>query len=137
MPTLAHAGGALFQEDPGALANACGGDGCWTNYLRVTDLDGDDDLDVVMVNYEGFFSAGTAEPLVAYTNDGAGNFTNTSAASVGGFVGRIRQVAIGDVDGDGDPDMYVPDANGGPDNLFFNEGGVFTPEEQEIGRAHV
>ena len=133
MPTLAQAGGALFQEDAGALANACGGDGCWTNYLRVTDLDGDDDLDIVTVNYDGFFAVGTAEPLVVYTNDGAGNFTNTSAASVGGFVGRVRQVAIGDVDGDGDPDMYVPDANGGIDNLFVNDGGgAFEPTPIDI-----
>jgi MYXO-CTERM domain-containing protein len=134
VPTVAHAGvTALFAEDAMALENACGaGDGCWTNYLRVTDLDGDDDLDVVAVNYQGFFESGTAEPLVVYTNDGSGGFTNTSDTSVGGFEGRIRQVAIGDVDGDGDPDMYVPDANGGPDNLFFNDGGVFTPEEQTV-----
>jgi MYXO-CTERM domain-containing protein len=134
VPALAHAGGALFAEDPAALENACGGaDGCWTNYLRVTDLDGDDDLDVVTVNYEGFFAAGQPEPLAVYTNDGAGVFANTSAASVGGFSGRIRQVAIGDVDGDGDPDMYVPDANGGADNLFVNEGGVFEPMEIDLG----
>ncbi len=128
VPALAHAGGALFAEDPMAFENACGpNDGCWTNYLRVTDLDGDDDLDVVAVNYDGFFAVGSPEPLVVYTNDGAGGFSNTSAMSVGGFAGRIRQVAIGDVDGDGDPDMYVPDANGGADQLFVNDGGVFTP----------
>jgi hypothetical protein len=128
LPGLAHAGGALFAEDPMALPNACGGtDGCWTNYLRVTYLDGDDDLDVVVVNYDGFFDVGDPEPLVVFSNDGMGNFTDTSDTTVGGFSGRIRQVAIGDVDGDGDPDMYVPDANGGADNLFVNDGGVFTP----------
>ncbi len=134
LPALAHAGGALFAEDPGALENACGGtDGCWTNYLRVTDLDGDDDLDIVMVNYEGFFAAGQPGPLVVYTNDGTGTFMNTSATSVGGFEGRVRQVAIGDVDADGDPDMWVPDANGGEDNLFINDGGVFTPMSANLG----
>jgi hypothetical protein len=133
-PALAHAGGALFQEDAGALSNACGGiDGCWTNYLRVTDIDGDLDLDVVTVNYDGFFSAGQPEPLVVYENDGAGNFTDVSSTAVDGFSGRIRQVAIGDVDGDGDPDMYAPDANDGVDNLFLNDGGVFTPTPIDIG----
>jgi hypothetical protein len=133
IPLSAHAGGALFAEDAGAFANACGANGCWTNYLRMTDLDGDDDLDVVAVNYAGFFTAGTAEPLVVFTNDGTGTFTNTSGASVGGFTGRIRQVAIGDVDGDGDPDMYAPDGNGGVDQLFINDGGVFTPTPIDIG----
>jgi MYXO-CTERM domain-containing protein len=116
-----------------ALPDACGpGDGCWTNYLRVTDLDDDDDLDVVVVNYDGFFEVGDPEPLVVFTNNGTGNFTDTSDTTVGGFTGRIRQVAIGDVDGDGDPDMYVPDANGGADNLFVNDGGVFTPMDTGI-----
>ena len=132
LPTLAHAGGALFAEDAMAFENACGaGDGCWTNYLRMTDLDGDDDLDVVAVNYAGFFELGSPEPLVVYTNDG-GVFTNTSAMSVEGFEGRIRQVAIGDVDGDGDPDMYVPDANGGGDVLFVNDGGVFSRSDTGV-----
>lgn len=111
----------------------CNGGGCWTNYLRVTDIDGDKDLDVIVPNASGFFNKGApAQPLVIYANDGAATFTNVSATAVGSYTGWIRQVAIGDVDLDGDPDMYVPTAWADPldpDKFFINDGkGVFTDE---------
>lgn len=107
---------------------ACGGSGCWTNHLRVTDLDGDGDLDVVLVNYPDFFQGGNAtQPLVVYLNDGAGNFTNASNTAVGNYAGTLRQVAVGDIDGDGDVDLYAPSGNGAAHVLFVNDGhGVFT-----------
>ncbi|NUQ78753.1 MAG: VCBS repeat-containing protein, partial [Polyangiaceae bacterium] len=108
----------------------CGGSGCWTNYLRVSDIDGDNDLDVVIPNATGFFSKGaSAQPLVVYTNDGAGAFTDVSASAVGGYSNWIRQVALGDVDLDGDVDMYVPSGWNDPDKFFINDGkGIFTDE---------
>jgi hypothetical protein len=120
-----------FEEAPNALGmQPCNGSGCWTNYLRVTDIDGDKDLDIVVPNARGFFSKGMgAQPLVIYQNDGTGTFTNISATSVGGYSNWIRQVAMGDVDKDGDPDMYVPTAFADPDKFFINDGkGVFTDE---------
>lgn len=120
--SLAHAGANLF-DPPQALSNACGaGDGCWTNYLRVTDLNGDHQLDVVTVNMQGFFSVGAGEPLAIYINDPAGTFDNVSTEAIGGHSGQHRQVAIGDIDGDGDPDIYAPHAAGGTDSLFLNNG---------------
>lgn len=121
-PATAHAGGALF-DSPDSLPNACGGgDGCWTNYLRVTDLDGDDQLDIVTVNMQGLFEVGAAEPLVIYRNDPPGSFDNISSEALGGHEGQHREVAIGDIDGDGDPDIYAPHAAGGVDSLFLNNG---------------
>lgn len=123
----AHAGGQLFDA-PTALSAACGGgDGCWTNYLRVTDLDGDDQLDIVLVNMQGWMEVGAAEPLVIYRNDPAGTFDNVSLEALGGHEGQHREVAIGDIDGDGLPDIYAPHAAGGDDSLFTNNGdGTFT-----------
>ena len=123
----AHAGGALF-DSPISLPNACGGgDGCWTNYLRVTDLDGDDQLDIVTVNMQGWMDVGPAEPLVIYRNDPAGTFDNVSLEAIGGHEGQHREVAIGDLDGDGLPDIYAPHAAGGEDSLFTNNGdGTFS-----------
>ncbi|MEM6992752.1 MAG: VCBS repeat-containing protein, partial [Myxococcota bacterium] len=107
IPTLAaspaHAGGSLLSLDAGALdPQLCGGGGCWTNHLRVTDIDGDDDLDAIFVNYGDFFGTfNEAQPLAVYENDGSGGFTNVSAAAVGGIDTRAHQVCMADVDGDG------------------------------------
>jgi MYXO-CTERM domain-containing protein len=114
----------LFQNVPNAFSNACGGNGCYVNYLRLTDIDGDGDLDVLFPA-----ATGQAEAFAVFVNDGTGNFTDNSAAAVGGFKGHLRQIAVGDVDGDGDVDIYAPDAQGGPDKLFINDSkGIFTDE---------
>lgn len=108
----------------------CSGGGCWTNYLRVVDLDGDGDLDLVLANYPDFFNGNAVtQPLVIYRNNGAGVFTNVSATAVGGFAGSLRQIAMGDVDGDGAVDLYGPSGAGGVPVLFMNDGaGTFTNE---------
>jgi MYXO-CTERM domain-containing protein len=127
----AQAGGQLFDNVAGGLSGmGCGGSGCWSNYLRVQEITGDDSLDLVVPNMGGFFSLpGNAQDLEIFANNGSGMLNGISAAAVGGFTGRNRQVAIGDVDGDGDNDMYVPDGAGNPDALFINDGtGVFTDE---------
>ena len=115
-----------FGEQP------CAGLGCWTNYVRVTDIDGDTDLDVLLPNADGFFiQLGTKaeQPFAVYENDGLAGFTDVSATAVGGYANWLRQIAIGDVDGDHDPDIYAPSAWGDPDAFFINDGfGVFTDE---------
>ena len=119
-----------FDEEASAFGTqACGGSGCFTNYAALADLDGDGDLDAVFPNADGYFEQGELQPLVILANDSAGGFTDVSAMAVGGFTGHLRQVAIGDIDADGDLDMYAPDAWGGPDALFVNDGsGAFTDE---------
>lgn len=122
----------LFVEDTAALGpQPCGpgpGTGCYTNYLILADLDGDGDLDVVFPNADGYYTQGAAQPLVILENDGTGTFTDISAVAVGAFSGWLRQVALGDVDGDGDLDLYAPHAWGGDDAFFVNDGGVYTDE---------
>ncbi len=105
----------------------CGGGGCWTNHLRVTDISGDGNLDVLFPNQSGFFSNGNAQDFKVYFGDGAGGFTDQSAA-FGPLSARLRQVAVGDVDGDGDMDVYAPDSRGMGKHLFIQDAGGFTDE---------
>ena len=131
LSTSAWAGGQLFDQVAGGLSGmGCGGGGCWSNYLRVQEVTGDGNLDVVVPNMGGFFSLpGNAQDLEVFQNDGSGFMPSISATAVGGHVGRHRQIAIGDVDGDGDNDMYAPDGGNNLDAFFINDGaGVFTDE---------
>lgn len=131
LSTPASAGGPTYALSADALdPQACGGNGCFTNHLRVTDVDGDGDLDIILANYADFFAGADApEPLVVYINDGSGGFTNNSTAAVGDFEGNLRHIAVGDVDGDGSVDIYGPSGTGSAHVLFMNDGsGVFTNE---------
>jgi MYXO-CTERM domain-containing protein len=119
-----------FAEQPNAFgAQPCGGSGCWTNFMQLTDIDNDGDLDVLFPNAQGFFTKGGAEPFVVYKNNGNATFVDASAEAVGGFAGWIRQVAVGDVNGDGFTDIYAPSGWGDPDAFFINDGtGKFKDE---------
>ncbi|MBK8715012.1 MAG: VCBS repeat-containing protein [Deltaproteobacteria bacterium] len=131
LSSRAAAGGSLYNLQVDALdPQACGGQGCWTNHMRVTDLDGDGSLDILLANYNDFFGGGDdPEPLVLYTNDGDGGFTNVSASALGNYAGNHHQVAVGDVDGDGARDIFGPDGSGGAYVLFINDGtGNFVDE---------
>jgi len=122
--TTANAGSPVLFEHQANIfgAQPCGGGGCYTRYVRVADLNGDNALDIIYPN------TGNA-PVVIYENDGSGGFTDVSAAALGGFSGNHPQVAVGDVDGDGSLDLYLPPSGNGNGALFINDGsGEFTNE---------
>ena len=126
--TAPAAAAPYFQEvvSPYGVQGCSGGKvGCWTNYMRMTDIDGDGDLDILLPNADGYFTQRTAQPFSVYLNDGTGVFTGGAQQIVNGYTGYVRQIATGDVDGDGDLDLYIPSAWGDADVLLFNDAGTF------------
>ncbi len=92
------------------------------------DMDGDGDPDLLLVNGMPWpDDPGFADPPVhrLYRNDGSGRFADVTAGSGLDVPFYGFSPAVGDVDGDGDPDLFV--ACLGRDRLFLNDGtGRFT-----------
>jgi hypothetical protein len=105
------------------------GPGCaWFDY------DGDGFLDLYIVNGRTLPGFTTQQPLsnALYRNNGNGTFTDvTRAAGVQGS-GYGMGVAVGDVDNDGAPDLYL--TNFGPNQLYRNNrNGTFTDVTAKAG----
>ena len=90
--------------------------------VAIFDSDGDNRMDL-------YFATGTFLPLGSqagppnrfYRNLGGGRFRDETEASGLGFAGYCHGVVAGDLDNDGDQDLFL--ANYGPDVLFLNLGG--------------
>ena len=117
----------LFTEDTlkslgigSAQACADSGDpGCYTNWFELADIDQDGDFDILMANGGGLFGPGNLEAAVVYLNDGKGAFFNATSASFSGPSSQVRQVAVGDINGDGRLDIYQPGAYGTDTDMLW------------------
>lgn len=92
--------------------------------VAVFDADDDDRLDLYFTNQNGLLpklGTSTTEVNRFYRQKPDGRFEDATDASGLGDGGYGMGVAIGDVDNDGDPDVYV--SNYGPDRLYLNDGG--------------
>lgn len=93
-------------------------DGNWGLGAATADVDNDGDFDLFVSNYVG--------PNKLYLNDGTGIFTDFSEASGLADVGWGKGPSFGDVDHDGDMDLYEGDCKLA-NKLYLNNGsGVFT-----------
>lgn len=99
--------------------------------VAIFDYDGDGKLDL-------YFATGNRLPLESspaasnqlYRNLGEGKFCNMTTRAGLGFRGYCHGITVGDIDNDGDPDVFL--SNYGGDALYVNNGnGTF----REIGQA--
>jgi hypothetical protein len=70
--------------------------------VKLRDIDGDDDIDIVL----GTIWGSQSQLLL---NDGLGNFTNKTATNLPPITASIGDIELGDIDGDGDLDMLLAD----------------------------
>ena len=127
--TLAAASSAFAQQflNQTSTRFPATGNNEYTNQMTFADLDGDDDLDIVWANGQGYSAAGVALKPRMYINNGSGTFTDETDARAPGITGWFRGVEAGDIDGDGDLDLILAqDFNKKPILLINNGSGNFT-----------
>lgn len=94
-------------------------DGGFSTSGTWADIDGDNDLDLFVTNWNGQFN-------FLYTNDGSGNFTKVTNGEIVTDGGNSYGASWADIDGDNDLDLFVPNWAGN-NFLYTNEGnGNFT-----------
>jgi len=137
-------GGGVFREVTKEAGVAGGG---WSSSAGFVDYDRDGDLDLYVVRYLeydtkdnpycGFKKPGyrmycdprmfDGKPDILYRNNGDGTFTDVSKASgIANPAGKGLGIAVGDIDNDGWPDIYI--ANDGVRNFLYHNqrNGTFT-----------
>jgi len=125
--------GIDFVHDPGTegkywAPEVMGSGGAFVDY------DNDGDLDVYLIQGGPLPESSTTDrlPNRLFRQNADGRFEDVTEASGLGDLGYGTGVAVGDVDNDGDVDVYV--ANYGPDALYRNDGnGTFTDVTEPAG----
>ena len=113
--------GAFFDEST-ARAPAIG---CHAQKVKLVDLNGDKDLDVLIACY--YNGASTTGGLRQLANDGKGKFKDVSNTNMpGAYTSEYwYDIEAGDLDGDGDADAIATGTNGYTTRTMINGGDPF------------
>ena len=112
--------GGFIQDATGAIVTEDGRSttAAWADY------DNDGDLDLAVGNFD---AAAVNTPVLLYRNEGGGAFTRVSGANFPQHPRRVYGLSWGDLDNDGDQDLYVACNQENSDLLYYNNGnGTFT-----------
>jgi len=114
----------------------------WINAVAPADVDGDGDLDLAVLGFYVVYFESVEDRLVLFLNDGLGPdgrwaFTQREVPR-NGVTGGASDLAWGDFDGDGDPDLVV--GSNGATVVYRNDAGFLTalpntlpPYEEDSG----
>ena len=93
--------------------------------VALLDYDSDGDLDVLHIRFPAPGKEKTPVPNQLFQQQSDGTFAEVTEAAGIGHIGYGQGVAVGDIDNDGNVDVYV--TNYGPDAFYRNNGdGTFT-----------
>lgn len=96
------------------------------------DMDNDGDLDLYIGNESRHWEEGGDYPSQLFRNNGDGTFTDIASQAGVTNDSYCKGVAAGDMDNDGDIDLYL--SNIGPNRLYVNNGdGTFTDAAPRLG----
>jgi|GEM_PF-1294710 len=90
-----------------------GGSTTPTSSVQMADINGDGDLDLIVGTLGG--------PNTIYFNSGSGSFSSSSTSTVGGANDMCSDLAVGDIDADGDVDIVLA-LQGGYNAAYLNDG---------------
>ena len=93
--------------------------------VDLVDVDLDNDLDIIVA---AFYSGAGCE---VWLNDGVGNFS-FSQGSIASSI-SMRKLGIGDLNGNGYPDIFAPAYSGSSSQVWYNDGnGTFINSNQAL-----